>query len=237
MTPQQEVIHAFTATAGLVAQKRAIRYADVDFGRLDASTQRAILESMKRGKTRGGVYADRVLAKNSIVHDIPVGAYITTFFTAPSGSKEVEEKNVKFEPGNMLVKGPLSEVYKVRDADALRRRYARAGGAWVPVKDEKMVVEVTREVLQRVVASRRFKALAGGMFEIPTSYGGTHAVALGDYLVDGGDGGDFYRIKREAFEATYDVVSTPAAGPQRPMSGVSCLFRLVARLKQGLGRS
>lgn len=210
MTPEQKKVMSelqkLAAMGILIAQKRPIKYNKIDFTTMDGQTQKEVLDSMKKGVTSGGIYKDKLVKKNSLVFGIPGGAetYINTYF-AGFFSKEFEEKDIKFEQGNILVKGPLSELYKIKDESKLRELYRQDGDLWVPIAIPKRVIKISGKLFDHMSDSKLFKMLDDDKLELITSYGGTHAAEVGDYLMV--DGNDFYRIKKKAFEKTYDVIS------------------------------
>lgn len=210
MSPEQKKglseMQKVAAMGVLIAQKRPIVYSRVDFSKLDPNAQREILNSMKKGVTKGGLYKDSIVKKNSIVFGVPAGpeSYINTFF-AGMFSKDFEEKDVKFDEGNVIVKGPLSEVYKIKDEERLKTLYKNDNGSWMPIHVPKRLVRLTGKLFSHMSSSKLFKILGEDKLELITSYGGTHVAAVGDYLMI--EGSDFYRIKKKAFDKTYEIIS------------------------------
>lgn len=210
MTAEQKkamsAMQKLAAMGILIAQKRQIAYAHVDFSRLDPQAQEEILKSMKAGVTKGGIYKDNIVKKKSLVFGIPAGGetYINTFFPGVF-FKDFEEKDVKFDQGNILVKGPLSEVYKIKDEEKLKQLYRQDNAVWSPIPMPKRLIKITGKLFDHMVNSKLFNVLGEEKLEIITSYGGTHVCFVGDYLMI--DGEDFYRIKKKAFEKTYEIIS------------------------------
>lgn len=133
---------------------------------------------------------------------IPKIVKFDTKFAGGDGVDHIEDESVKVQPASYLIKGPLGEVYQHNCA----KFEARSGGTmwdvvdmisglYTPKQDTRTVVEVTQEVLRTLNHETMIHA----------SYGGTQAIALGDYL-NVGDG-EFYRIYGPAFDVTYERIT------------------------------
>lgn len=115
-----------------------------------------------------------------------VGCKFVTLFARYG---HVEESGVAIKQDAYLIKGPLGEVYQVSSEKFHSIwNYDKKEGIYYPVSDERSVIKVTS---------------ANNPGSIKTSYGGTHIVHEGDYLVVNGD--NFYRVFGPAFAKTYTV--------------------------------
>jgi hypothetical protein len=118
--------------------------------------------------------------------------------------KEYEEKNVPFQPGYALIKGPLGEVYQVSNID-LAKKYNQQGDVFISKSEETCkFVKITGNLFDIMKKSKQFVEIDDETLQMETSYDQLNTVKKGDYVRIDND--NFYRVKPEAFKLTYEVL-------------------------------
>lgn len=190
-----------------IVQKKPLEYSRIDFHALSDAHKQSVFKSFEKSSKKGGIYDDKVIPKLSIVFGLPVVEstpfYITTFFKGFFGFIDVEEENVTLKPGSVLIKGPLSEVYASSEA-SISKNYVRRDGIYVPSIQPREALKATSSLMSHMLSTGLFSEVDEDVIEIYTSYGGTHRVSVGDYLIVDGD--NFYRVKKSAFKKTYEII-------------------------------
>lgn len=193
----------------ILAKKKKLDYKLIDFTQLKTNIQSKIIKSMQKSKLSSGIYNNDIMPIQSIMINIDHEneLYFSTYFSNILGFKEFEEKNVLFKPGSILIKGPLSEIYASSNIDKLHKKYKKKDeNTYIIIQNIIKVIKITGDLYYYMINTKLFKSLDDGeALEMYTSYGGKHIIKQKDYLVV--DNNEFYRIKKEAFKATYTIIN------------------------------
>lgn len=199
------------------ARKKKLKYRIIDFLKIPPQLQKTIIESMREGITKGGIYDSRIFPKLSVLINLPTSMYpplsFSTFYKAGIlSSQEFEEKNVKVGQNSVLIKGPLEEIYQVGNIDGKYDKISNSvSSAFVPKQDVHKFIKITPTIFDLMKKSKRFVEVNKKTLEIEVSYDGTHNIPIthnvqvGDVIVVDED--IFYRIKKDVFDATYEIVT------------------------------
>ena len=154
----------------------------------------------------------------SIIFNPPIKTFDTIFKNA----KYPEEKNVKLESTNILIKGPLSELYKIKDLETFNKKYTLTdNGSYKPsgISNNGIdAVEVTTTLFTEMRNSKLFENKENDAVKIILSYGGwidgaTHIVQVGDYIIVHEN--EFYRVYSKAFAVTYELTKSNIGGKKK----------------------
>lgn len=202
LTPEEKkalvVVQKQIVKGIFMATKKPLKYKIIDYNSFSEVDKKKIWNSMLNAS--GGIYSS-LLPKLSMLVNLPDAAlFFDTYFEGVF-SKEYEERQVKYEYGAVLVKGPLGEIYQVKNVED---KYKKENGYYVPVGKPMQFIRITENLFKIMRLSDEFSVIDDNTLQIVTSYGGTHHVQVGDVVLVDGD--NFYRIKNKAFEATYDVI-------------------------------
>jgi len=193
-----------SATNSILVSKKKIKYKIIDFNNFNETIQNKIIKSMIKFNRSKGIYDDNIIPPKSIIMNInnklnEKPLFINTFFIE-NGTIEYEEKNIEIKPGNILIKGPISEIYKVKSEESLLNRYEKIKNCYVPKSYPVHVVKINKKLYKILFKSGLF-GNNKDYLTINTSYGGTHTVKINDYILI--EDPSFYRIQKIAFQKTY----------------------------------
>ena len=214
----------------IFAQKKKLDYKLIDFNSLDDKIKAKIIKSMETNYTSGGIYDHQIFPKQSILvgltSDNPL-IFNTFFISEGWGNKEMEEENIKYKIGSSLIKGPCGKIYQVSDYTT---KYEKTGDPkiFTPKITSLKCIQVTNDIFNIMKISKKFIEKGSGL-QIQTSYGGLHLVKKGDYLMIDGD--EFYRIKKVAFDLTYEKITS---GGSLTETVYPCLKKLNTKEKKVL---
>jgi hypothetical protein len=192
----------------IIAKKKNIKYKIINFLTLDKNIQNKIITSMIKSSKFGGIYDDTIMPKNSFIINIndeqKRKLYINTFFKE-NDKIEYEEKNIEFKENNILIKGPISEIYKLKSQESLTNKYELSDNNkfYKTISTPLHLVKIDKQLFKILQTSGLFRKNKNNI-EINTDYGGKHLVNINDYIMI--EGTSFYRIKNIAFKKTYNKI-------------------------------
>lgn len=115
-------------------------------------------------------------------------------------SDGLETKNTGIE-GDIVISGPNKEKYVIKKSKFDKLYDGNIGGEIVPEQSARYVAHITKDLLNHFNNTDEVKFIA--------PWGQEMVLKSGDYLVKDGDS-DFYRIAKDEYEKTYNIIkSTP----------------------------